>query len=761
MPDIADVAWSERDDRNAEAVPNGWPTGAFPAYTDLVGQMMMGATKRFWNKINPIYQTSGTGDTYVVQTEVGVDQINLYELICVRIDRTNTTSTPTLQFGSANPRTIVKAGASGYVPLAAGDMYAGNSHTFWYNGAFYVLTDPALIVGTTVQPWSANLDSWSLVNPSSYSTSAQIAAAYQPLSANLTSWSAVAPSSYLTTAAAAADYQPLDADLTAIAALSTTATGRALLTIATAAAGFDSLSPTTTRGDLIFRNATTNARLAASTLGYHLQTNGAGTDPTYTGFLQPGTGGVTRTWQAKAQEVFSVKDFGAAGDGVTTDTTAIQAALDAANAAGGGTVFFPTGTYKTGALTLYANVCVRGAGQFSTTFIPAGNSQIFFSLILGAIGAANVELLDFGIDAKLATGIQGLKFVLCMNVYIHNLTFSGCPITFEFDRGRNYNVSDCLNKGTAGQGAGGAKIWSSSDSDYIIDAKVERYYTNNIGNGVQNTMFYVRRGVGTRIVDCASNDLATGGSAQVGILFENDCQGCKAARFVVAKPSIGILVQTGTGVAVVPSFLQIIDCDIDQPSTNCVSLVSGNYIGISGGNFTSSGVVTNIVGIQIQGSVAHAIVKGAIVNGFNVNPGAGIGVSGNSDITITENLIVNCFFGVIFASSTGIRVFNNSLSSITGAKAGGTIGAAGNYIENNFGWNPITVTPPAVPATTVAYTNILGVACSVYVIGGTVTVIAINGTTTGLTSGHVGIVKPGETIAITYSVAPTWNWIGH
>jgi hypothetical protein len=163
MPDIADVAWSERDDHNTEAVPNGWPTGAFPAYTDLVGQMMMGATKRFWNKINPVYQTTGTGDNYIVQTEVGIDQINLYEILCLRIDRSNTGTTPTLQFGATNSRVIVKAGASGYVSLDPGDMYAGNSHTFWYNGAFYILVDPAIIIGETVQPYSANLTSWAAV----------------------------------------------------------------------------------------------------------------------------------------------------------------------------------------------------------------------------------------------------------------------------------------------------------------------------------------------------------------------------------------------------------------------------------------------------------------------------------------------------------------------------------------------------------------------------------------------------------------------
>ena len=43
---------------------------------------------------------------------------------------------------------------------------------------------------------------------------------------------------------------------------------------------------------------------------------------------------------------FSVKAYGAVGDGATNDTTAIQAAIDACAAGGGGTVFFSHGTYK-------------------------------------------------------------------------------------------------------------------------------------------------------------------------------------------------------------------------------------------------------------------------------------------------------------------------------------------------------------------------------------------------------------------------------
>ncbi|MEI6138760.1 MAG: glycoside hydrolase family 28 protein [Mariniphaga sp.] len=42
---------------------------------------------------------------------------------------------------------------------------------------------------------------------------------------------------------------------------------------------------------------------------------------------------------------YNVKDFGAKGDGQTVDTPAIDAAITAASKAGGGTIFFPAGTY--------------------------------------------------------------------------------------------------------------------------------------------------------------------------------------------------------------------------------------------------------------------------------------------------------------------------------------------------------------------------------------------------------------------------------
>jgi len=66
---------------------------------------------------------------------------------------------------------------------------------------------------------------------------------------------------------------------------------------------------------------------------------------------------------ADASITYNVKSYGATGDGVTDDTTACQDAIDAAEAAGGGIVFFPVGSYLVSGLVVNAdNVIAAGAG---------------------------------------------------------------------------------------------------------------------------------------------------------------------------------------------------------------------------------------------------------------------------------------------------------------------------------------------------------------------------------------------------------------
>ena len=59
---------------------------------------------------------------------------------------------------------------------------------------------------------------------------------------------------------------------------------------------------------------------------------------------------------ASGRDVYDVTAFGARGDGTTLDTAAINQAITAAAAAGGGTVTFPAGTYLSYSIQLKSNV---------------------------------------------------------------------------------------------------------------------------------------------------------------------------------------------------------------------------------------------------------------------------------------------------------------------------------------------------------------------------------------------------------------------
>ena len=61
-----------------------------------------------------------------------------------------------------------------------------------------------------------------------------------------------------------------------------------------------------------------------------------------------------------ATPVFNVKNYGATGNGSTNDSPAVNKAVTAANAAGGGIVEFPSGTYKSAnTVHLKSNVTIQ------------------------------------------------------------------------------------------------------------------------------------------------------------------------------------------------------------------------------------------------------------------------------------------------------------------------------------------------------------------------------------------------------------------
>jgi hypothetical protein len=92
-----------------------------------------------------------------------------------------------------------------------------------------------------------------------------------------------------------------------------------------------------------------------------------------------------RTLANRFAEVKNVLDYGAVGDGSADDTSAIQDAIDAAEADGGGTVEFPMGRYKIAGngLTVTEAVMLRGIPGGERTSNPNGAGQSKPGLVWG------------------------------------------------------------------------------------------------------------------------------------------------------------------------------------------------------------------------------------------------------------------------------------------------------------------------------------------------------------------------------------------
>lgn len=98
-------------------------------------------------------------------------------------------------------------------------------------------------------------------------------------------------------------------------------------------------------------------------------------------FIPSRAGSVERSVQSKLDETVSVKDFGAVGDGLTDDTSAIQAAINSFPT-GKGTILFPSGSYLvTSTITISQDrINLVGEGPFISNiqFQPTESDICFF-----------------------------------------------------------------------------------------------------------------------------------------------------------------------------------------------------------------------------------------------------------------------------------------------------------------------------------------------------------------------------------------------
>lgn len=158
------------------------------------------------------------------------------------------------------------------------------------------------------------------------------------------------------------------------------------------------------------------------------QQQGAGaTDASQVTYDPPFTGSAVTNVELKLAQTVSVKDFGAAGNGTTDDTTALQSALNS----GADAIYVPEGTYLVSTqLAIPSNVMLYGDGAGSVIL---ATTSIIVVGVTGTSGShksgAQIKNLKIRRTGNAST-IQLVEFTYADDCYIQNVIFDGGSSTY-------------------------------------------------------------------------------------------------------------------------------------------------------------------------------------------------------------------------------------------------------------------------------------------------------------------------------------------
>jgi hypothetical protein len=410
----------------------------------------------------------------------------------------------------------------------------------------------------------------------------------------------------------------------------------------------------------------------------------------------------------KIQETFNVKNYGALGDNATNDTAAIQAAISAAVAAGGGTVLFPKGIY----------VCASGLSWSSDDVylvgVGARDSRLKFTgtgtgitvgdgtAVINGLGIRDLALI--GSQTQPATG---LWLRICWQVNLTNVMF----LDFATDHLKS-------------EGGGHQRI---------IGCQV----TNNVA--FTGTYFRLSNVVVSSIVGCTAE--SNGGTF---IFLASACNGINITSCHHYGDKIDVFLDIGgTG-------------QEDVSITGCTARACVVAIDASSG-------VTNLAigGCVFRGDSTSAVPTITLANcdqvSFVGNVLAGGGSPALSLISCLDVMVVGCYIKAarvpgrsIFddTNTTGIVAYN----TLSGDTAPNMVGTGLRWYGNK-GLQPQGVASITVGASPFTYTA--GVTPeAVYISGGTVSSVAKNSRTIFTASPATVYLEPREAIVVTYSALP-------
>ena len=356
--------------------------------------------------------------------------------------------------------------------------------------------------------------------------------------------------------------------------------------------------------------------------------------------------------------IFNVKDFGAIGDGVTDDRVAIQAAVNAARAAGGGEVYIPVGIYAVsgagksslGAIQLYDNITVYGDGMGqSVVKVKDGWSGDITGVFRTPYGVetSNVGMHDITIDGNRAntTGnidgwFNGVKPGTPGSD--HNITLDHVEIKdmsrYGFDPHERTDGLIITNSVSHGNGLDG----------FVMDFQTNAYFGNNIA--------YDNDRHGFNIVTSTSNS-----TLENNVAYDNGGN--------------GIVVQRGSSDIAVPTDIRIIGGEYYNNAKDGIQINKANEVEISGADIHHNGER----GIRILGS------QDSVIHDNFVHENSQSKLNGYEEIAIASYDDRAGVSGKIYLS-TGISVYDNTITGDGHASYGIRELADGsdyNYVYDN------------------------------------------------------------------------------
>jgi len=395
-------------------------------------------------------------------------------------------------------------------------------------------------------------------------------------------------------------------------------------------------------------------------------------------YKYPDASSVFTNVEAKLSETVSVRDFGAVGDGVTDDTAAIQAAIDAVDLTGGGAVYVPNGIYIiSNSFNVPSNVLIYGDGDASIircastmlapTYNPTNIAAGFRVFLL--YNVSNIRITNLRIDSSLVYQPQG-----------------STPSTWRARDVYAYGVSDVSVDNCSFLSSGAATVFTNSSKYRVVNNDIVCQSVNGIPNhdGIIDQWWgshdfvisgnridgQVTMGYYAILLTATNTDGSAGTPMYNAVISDNVVQNCKVGIWVMGR--------SGRCYSV-----SVADNILSNISTfNGISVSNSDGISVVGNTtyntfrsgvavFSEAGFTSGCTGVVVSGNTISNAGTGN-TTGPNIER-SGIAVSStamNSSNSVVGNTIIGTTHTYcVFLGTDGVE-------NIGGAY---TIGSAGLY----------------------------------------------------------------------------------